>query len=164
MKRSASILAYVFATLDSAIAWETIQERDALSNQPLVVTSVSATAPFEDRYGRQRMPTLHIRCKEGWTSLFIHMDGMFLSDHGQHGLVRYRIGNGRPDAYPFSATTNNEALILSSWPAVAMIKALFGHDQWVVQVLPNGESPETVTFPIRGIEQAVKPVRQACRW
>jgi type VI secretion system protein VasI len=41
---------------------------------------------------------------------------------------------------------------------------MFGKSTMIVRITPFGENPFTATFNISGLEEAIVPLRQACKW
>ena len=46
---------------------------------------------------------------------------------------------------------------------IPIIKSFFGHDKLRLRFQTN-KGPETVTFTISGLENEIKPLREACNW
>lgn len=107
-------------------------------------------------------PTMVVRCKEDHTDVFVNW-GVYL------GLDETRVLH-RFDKLPaktrtWNISTDREATFYrSSRGAVEMVRAMMEHDKLLLQVTPYGESPAMVTFDLRGLTDAVIPLREACHW
>lgn len=63
------------------------------------------------------------------------------------------------------ASTSNRALgHFSGGKAIPLIKRMLGKEQMLTRFTPFGESAVTANFPIKGVEEAIKPLREACKW
>jgi type VI secretion system protein VasI len=62
-------------------------------------------------------------------------------------------------------STNNRSLGLwSGGRSIPVIKQMFGKKQMIARMRPFNENAFTVTFNISGLEEASKPLRNACGW
>jgi type VI secretion system protein VasI len=145
--------------------WEVMQHKSQLDDSPGVVISVGSARPIKDKFGRERQASLHVVCRENTTSLQLHFAGNFMSDTQGHGNVTYRLDSNQAQTASLNVSNDNKALGLwSGSQSIPVIKSFFGHDSLVVRALPFNESYVTATFPIAGIENAIKPLREACHW
>lgn len=59
-------------------------------------------------------------------------------------------------------STDGEALFLPA--AVTQLKKLMGGSTLLFEFVPFNSSPQMTTFQIAGLGEAIKPVREACKW
>lgn len=114
--------------------------------------------------GRSEM-RLVLRCMENTTSAFMVGDCHFASGFQGYGRVTYRVDKKKARTVSMDASTDNEALGL--WrgrTAIPFIKQLIGGETLLMRATPFNESPIEVEFDIRGLEEAVKPLRESCGW
>lgn len=132
-----------------------------------VFLNTPAIESVQCRMHRRVQPHLVVRCKEGKTSLFITMEGchMASSESFSWGHVTYRLDADKAATVPMNASSDHSALGLwSGTTAVPLIKRMFGKSALLARMTPYSESAITVNFNIAGLEQAITPLRQACKW
>lgn len=116
-------------------------------------------------YGAPKKATLYLRCLENTTSIYISTDCHLASGFQGYGQVDYRIDDKPSASRGFDASTNNRALGLwTGGSAIPFIKKLFGAKRLLVRFTPFNENPVTAKFDISGVEEAVRPLREACSW
>lgn len=108
--------------------------------------------------------TLVVRCLENTTSVVL-VTGCHMADLGSYGKVEYRIDDRRASSVRMRESTDNKALGLwRGGQAIPFAKRLFGADRLLMRFTPYGESSMTASFDISGLEEAIKPLREACHW
>ncbi|WP_162500811.1 type VI secretion system-associated protein TagO [Modicisalibacter coralii] len=137
-----------------------------MDDSPAVALTTNSEEIYTGAYGGPAgYATLHLRCLENSTNLYVKMNGHFLADSGGYGRVTYRIDDNRAHTVSMHESTDNKALGLwSGGRAIPVIRRFFGHDQVIMRVTPFNQSPVEVKFPIKGIEEKIKPLRTACHW
>ena len=120
----------------------------------LALVATSGVAPDD------RPVILNLRCQSGETEVYIN----WRSYLGSGAQIATRIGTGEVDRQRWSTSSNQQATFYPRNDAVAFIKALMTADRLVAQVAPSGGNPITAVFDTQGLDNAVKPLRQACRW
>ncbi|WP_298958430.1 type VI secretion system-associated protein TagO [uncultured Roseibium sp.] len=118
---------------------------------------------YESRF-KSNYITLIIACRENKTNLWFNFGGLFMSDLN-HSKIEYRIDKQKPASRRFRESNNHEALGLwSGASAIPFIKSLFGSETLLIRATPHIESAVTGHFQISGLEEAIKPLREACNW
>jgi type VI secretion system protein VasI len=116
-------------------------------------------------YGSGARAELTLRCEKGVTALGISFGRNFMSSLGNYGEVEYRV-----DDRPAETTTmvvSRDHASLGLWDeavSVPFIKSLFGAERLLVRARPYSEDAVTAEFAIGGLENAAKPLREACGW
>ena len=64
--------------------------------------------------------------------------------------------------YHTSKSTDGEALFFGQ--SIGLIKKMIGHATLLFEFVPFNSSPAMTTFDLRGLAEAVKPLREACEW
>lgn len=146
--------------------WITSREKSKMTDQDGLFLSVESKAPLHCRFGNDSTVTLMIRCMEGTTSVYIATHcHLASSDYNDYGHVRYRIDTKPAGLAKMNESTDHRALGLWSGPrAIPFIKQMLGSKELIAQFTPYGESPVSAEFPIDGIDEAIKPLREVCRW
>lgn len=145
--------------------WRVSESTSEIDDSPRVILSVSSSDLIRDKFGRVGRGDLVLRCLENTTVLYVNFAGNFMSDHGSYGNVTYRIDDAEARTARMRESTNHESLGLwSGGASIPVIKRMFGHDTLIVRATPYNESPVTITFPISGLSEEIKPLREACHW
>lgn len=104
---------------------------------------------------------LVLRCKSRKTEVFIiwndYLGSGFSTD------VTWRVGDSPATTAEWDISTSNESTFYP-YDAIAFIGQLIGVSRLVAQVTPYNESPITAVFDLRGLANAVRPLREACGW
>jgi type VI secretion system protein VasI len=87
-----------------------------------------------------------------------------MADSGGYDRVTTRIDDLRAETRSWVESTNNEALGLWRGSGISFIRSMFGHDVLLVQATPFNDNTIIIEFPITGVEDAIKPLREACHW
>lgn len=105
------------------------------------------------------------RCMENTTAVMIYGDCHLASGFQGYGQVTYRIDEETAREESFEASTDNSALGLwTGGSAIPFLQELLEKDQLIVRFTPFNMSPVEATFNIGGIDEAIKPLREACSW
>lgn len=154
------------STATTASAWSVQESKSKMDDSTTVILHVESEEKVPSRFGRGAVTAdLYLRCSENSTSAYFILGDHFLAEIQGYGEVTYRLDAQKPKTTSMSESTDNKALgHWSGGAAIPFIKGIFGHDAMVVRITPFNESPITVTFPVSGLEEAVSPLRKACRW
>ncbi|RWR08500.1 type VI secretion system-associated protein TagO [Paenirhodobacter populi] len=148
--------------------WEVRTQTSVMNDQTDYFMRVESQDPIVCRsYAGQERPALLLRCMENTTAILLSTSSCHLtsSEYNDYGDIQYRIDDLPARTKGFTESTSNDTLGLwSGGAAIPFIKSLFGHKQLIMRFTPFNESPKTVTFDISGIDEAVKPLRDACNW
>lgn len=110
--------------------------------------------------------TLHIRCMEDTTAVFISSHCHLASGHGGYGRVDLRVDSGAAFHRNMDASTSNDSLGL--WrgrQAIPLIRNhLLGGSELTVRFTPFGENPLTAKFNLRDLDKMIAPLRASCGW
>ena len=118
-------------------------------------------------YSGAERPVLLLRCMENTTAIMVSTDSCHLtsSRYNDYGDIEYRVDDNASKTKGFEASTSNDTLGLwSGGAAIPFIKGLLGSEKVIMRFTPYGQSAVTVTFPTAGIDEAIKPLRDACGW
>lgn len=145
--------------------WQLDRTGSALQGRGMVELSLPSESPIQGRFGGSERGTVHIRCQDNRTTIFVRMAGRFLSDLQGGGRVDYRIDERPAAQVDLLASPDHAALGLwSGGAAIPFIKGLIGSEQLVIRATPFNESPVEMRFATAGLEDALKPLRAACGW
>ncbi len=147
--------------------WNVVTETSVLTDDKNVYISTNSKERIACGWAsNSSTATLLVRCQENTTAIYLRTDcHVASSDYDNYGDITYRIDDLPAKTRGFSASSNNKALGLwSGGASIPFIKRLLGHDKLIMRFTPYSESPETVTFNIAGLNEKIKPLREACNW
>lgn len=108
---------------------------------------------------------INIACRENKTSLWITFSNCFMSDNSGRGRVTYRIDTNPASTISMRESTDHMALGLwSGGTSIRFIKSLLGHNKLLIRATPFSESAVTGEYNITGLDEAIRPLREACNW
>lgn len=146
--------------------WSIRSEQSRITDKTDVFVSLQSDQVVPDRFGGAGRPAvLNLRCQDDTTSLTVWFGGQFMASSGGFDQVTYRIDTREAVGDRWDVSTNNEHLGLwSGGQSIPLIKSLFGAENLLVQAAPFNENKVVLDFKVGGIENAVKPLREACGW
>lgn len=145
--------------------WTLIEEKSRIDDSTNVFLHVKSLEPISRRFGGQDSASLWISCRENSTDLYINFAQNFMSDHDGGGRVITRIDQKPARTISMQVSSNNEALGLwSGSTSIPFIKSMLGGETMFVRATPFSESALSMDFPIAGLEDAIEPLRAACKW
>ncbi|MDN3524335.1 type VI secretion system-associated protein TagO [Halomonas sabkhae] len=146
-------------------SWSVSKEKSPIDDSVSVYLRTYSKEPIRGRLGRERDALLLIRCVENTTSMILQFGGHHMASLQQYGRVTLRIDDQDARRVRMNESTDNQALGLwNGGSSIPVVKRMFGHDTLTVRATPYSESPITTQFPITGLEEAIKPLREACHW
>ena len=105
-----------------------------------------------------------ISCWKSSMSVFF-LTGGPLDEHNGRSFVRYQLDQEPTKTIEMSLQETQLSIGLwSSEQSIPFIKEMFGHDKMLVLLEGYKGNTETLEFPIKGLEEALKPLRKACNW
>ena len=144
--------------------WIVSTSTSDLDDTKNVILRMESDTDIRGKYGNPGPMTIFLRCMENTTSIYFIFNDHFMSDH-QYGRVTYRLDDKKAAKKNMKESTDNKALGLwQGGSAIPFIKRMFGHETILVQATPHSESAVKSTFFIAGLEQEIKPLREACNW
>jgi type VI secretion system protein VasI len=123
---------------------------------------LKSSQPIMGRYGTPQHVLLLIRCKENETELYFHFADDFMRDIQGGSEITYRLDKLPAGKGYFSESTNHESLFARA--AIPFIKTLLGHERLFIRATPYNDNNIQAEFEIAGLGDAIKPLREACRW
>ncbi len=107
-----------------------------------------------------------LRCHEKKTSMYFSTGcHMVSSDYNDYGDVTYRLDADKARTVGMDVSTDNKAIGLwSGGKSIPVIKQMLDKNEMVVRMTPYGQSPFTASFKIAGLKDAIKPIREECKW
>ncbi len=148
------------APIATASAWATRTTVDKLDGSTTVVLSLESSDRVRSRYGQDEEGTIIVRCMKNRTELYIAWPGFL-------GISRSLEVKWRLDEQPvvtewWSPSSDGKAAFVPN--AVVFLKKIFSRNELIVSVKPYDQIASTLTFPVKGLEEAIKPLRETCKW
>lgn len=145
--------------------WQIKQDSSAFDDSRTVVLTLDSTEPIRGRFGGAGPASLILRCMENTTSVYLWLNGLYLTDIQGFGSVDYRIDDLKASSLRMGASTDNEALGLwNGGTAIPFAKELLEGERVVFRATPFNESPVEFSFEVSGLSAAILPLREACKW
>ncbi len=139
--------------------WLVSEETSAIDDSKKVTILLEAENSIRGSF-RSHTPTMILRCSENKTNAYINM-GVFLGS--SNIKVLSRLDKKKASKKSWSMSTDNKA-IFAPGSNVGYIKTLMKHDKLLIQLTPYGASPVMTTFDLKGLKEAITPLRKACNW
>jgi type VI secretion system protein VasI len=141
--------------------WTIENDTSSFDDSKTVVLLLDADADIVGPYENYR-PSLIVRCQEKQTEVYINvgMQPDVESGNFDGATIRYRFDKESAQTDIASKSTDNLALFLEG--PQTYITAMLEHEQFIFGFTPFNGNPVETTFDLRGLSEAIKPVREAC--
>ncbi|MFT5787372.1 MAG: type VI secretion system protein VasI [Ascidiaceihabitans sp.] len=107
---------------------------------------------------------INIMCRENTTDLSIYFNDLHMSDH-QYGTITYRLDKQKARRKALVESTSNKHLGLwGGGKSIPFLKSMLTHDKLLIEATPYNEGSVLATFNIRGMKEAIEPLRASCNW
>jgi type VI secretion system protein VasI len=140
--------------------WAVAEGKSAMTDAPSYSVS-TRSQDYAGPYGKTAA-TLHVRCDEKATAVFIDWDeylGLRTAD------VQYRIDDAPAKTASLTISTNNKA---AGWwegrSAIPIIRKLVTGAKLIARVTPYGENQREAMFAIEGLGTHAEKIAEACGW
>jgi type VI secretion system protein VasI len=142
--------------------WNVSVSHSELDDSKSVYMHLKSQNSIPNRIKRPIYPKLWLRCSENTTSFIVTWD-VYLGINARP--MTYRLDSDKARTKVFDIATNNKSVgHFSGGKAIPFIKKMFSKDKLLLQITPYSQNPAQITFDISGLEEAVKPLREACGW
>lgn len=146
--------------------WVVETETSKLTDDKNVFLYLTSKEPVSCKWKQGQKAFLTIRCREKTTAAILSTEcHMSSSQYDRYGEVDYRVDEAPAKVAKMEASTNNTSLGL--WRganAIPFVKQLLGGKVLIMRYTPYGDSAMTSEFNIVGLDEAIKPLREACNW
>jgi type VI secretion system protein VasI len=107
---------------------------------------------------------LVVRCAEKTTSIYVVYSGL-ASNTRALTPIRYRVGDQPPQSSAWAGSQDYKSYGLwKSEQAVPFIKQMLKAPDFFVRGETESFGTTEASFKLEGLEEAVKPVRETCKW
>jgi type VI secretion system protein VasI len=140
--------------------WETTTETSSMDDSQTVVLKLAAES-FIQGWLDKFLPVLIIRCKEHKIEVYIHIGTQSEVEYGSDlSTVRVRLDANPALTIKMSHSTDGNALFFPE--PEKMVSTLNGRETMLFEFTPFNAPPDETSFNLRGISEAIKPLRDAC--
>lgn len=148
---------------NSKSKWVITEEVSPIDDSKTVMLSLKSESPIKSDFS-QVIPTLNIQCKERETDFYINFN-IFLSTHDIKPITRID-SDKAVNGVEWYISTDYKALFYpgSQKKINEFIKTLKDKKKFFIQVTPFSKGSVNTTFDLTGLDEAIKPVREACNW
>ena len=143
--------------------WIVSTQTSKIDDSKTVILRLPAESSISGWPGKTHTPSLLIRCKERQTEVYFNTGMTPMVEYGiDESTITLRIDKAPAFKLRAGKSTDGEALFLPA--AVTQLKKLMGGSTLLFEFVPFNSSPQMTTFQIAGLGEAIKPVREACKW
>ena len=142
--------------------WRVRKETSPIDDKTIVLLNLDAEAPIKGWPSKEEVPTLILRCKESRTEAYINTGMSPQVEYGDGATARVRFDKERVTEIRMGKSTDGEALFFPE--AIKIIKQMAQHEAMLFEFTPFNSSPTMTTFDLKGVAEALKPLRETCRW
>ena len=148
---------------NSKSKWVITEDVSPIDDSKTVMLSLKSDSPIKSDFS-QVIPTLNIQCKERETDFYINFN-IFLSTHDIKPITRID-SDKAVNGVEWYISTDYKALFYpgSQKKINEFIKTLKDKKKFFIQVTPFSKGSVNTTFDLTGLDEAIKPVREACNW
>lgn len=145
--------------------WNVRNDVSALTDDRNVFLTLRSENLVRGRFSGSGHGTLLIRCMENTTTAYLNFNEHHMADLQNYGRVEYRVDDAEMRSINMNESTDNRVLGLwSGGRSIPWIKNFVDADQLIVRATPFSESAITMTFDVRGLDEAISGVRETCSW
>lgn len=143
--------------------WRLSTGTSKIDDSKTAFISLDAESSIKGWPNKEETPTLIIRCKEKKTEAYIATGMSPMVEYGTDGAsVRLRVDKKPVFKINAGKSTNGEALFIPS--AIVQLKKMLDGSTLLFEFTPFNSSPQITTFNITGLKEAIKPIREICKW
>jgi type VI secretion system protein VasI len=151
-------------TTSKVSKWDVRKDTSKIDDGINVTISLQADTSVSGWPSKTFTPSLVLRCKEKKTEAYIVTGMAAQVEAGNYNgaTITLRFDKEPAKKYLTSEATDKEALFFGQ--ATSLIKKLMQHSTLLFEFVPFNSSPVMTTFDIQGLAEAVKPLREVCKW
>jgi hypothetical protein len=107
------------------------------------------------------------RCDSNKTEVYVNWNDYLGDDsrsaYNEWKYVTVRVGDEDARQQQWSISTDSKATFAPG-SSVELLRRMAKVDRLVLQTTPYNENPITAVFDLKGIDKALKPVAEECKW
>lgn len=133
--------------------WSVLIQTNPLDDSQTVSLSLEADS------GQGKPIYFIARCQSNKTEVYISWNRFLGLDETQ---VTLRVGTNKSINSTWDISTDNKATFHRR--PIQLLKEMLSSDKILAQVTPYSENPVTASFDTKGLVNAIKPLRETCKW
>jgi type VI secretion system VasI family protein len=133
-----------------AVDWQTAQR------------STGNVLVYRAATGKDPRPILSIECRHGATSVAVYWRRPLAAAITQS--IKHAIDNDLPRTKYWQRTADSQSIAMWGASSISFAKQLIGKSQLVVYARSRSNEILQARFSLDGLNRAIEPVAQACRW
>ena len=141
--------------------WSVDVKTDKLDGMTSVVSVLDSSDKVSKDFGMAKPARLVVRCLKNQTEVYVHWPDFV-------GIAQSRQVKWRVDDQPIVTETwtdySSDGQAAFAPSPIPFLKKLLGGKELVFSLSTFSKVARTVTFPIVGSDEAIKPVRTNCKW
>lgn len=142
--------------------WTLREEASRMDGSPSVFLHLLADEPVATRYGTLTRPSLHLRCHERTTTLYV-AGKWYLGSQPVQVMIRF--DQDKPIQQSWQVSSDNEAAGLwAGSVSIPFVKAMLTKETMLLRLAPYNDSAREMAFTIAGLSKVIEPLRKACGW
>lgn len=145
--------------------WIVDEDVSEMDDSRMVTLLLSATGAVSGWLATET-PVLVLRCRENETDVYVTVGMQVRSDYPRSDMngsfARLRYDDSQAVTVETSHSTDGESLFLPN--AIGTARRLTQSKRLLFEFTPFNASIQTATFELDGLSEAIKPLREACRW
>jgi len=141
-------------------SWRQSDSVDKLDGTKTLNLGLVSSDKIASGFGPMKEAYINFRCRKNLTEIYVVWPSYLGS--GNSLSVKWR-ADGQPVATESWSPSSDGRAAFAPRP-VDFAKKLLGKKELVFNIEPYNQGPQTVTFNIVGIDDAIKPLRAACNW
>jgi len=137
--------------------WDIQTNVNPIDDTKIVTLGIEADVPGARR---GRGVFMLVRCKSSETDVILSWNDYLGGDERMPVLIR--VGSSEARTESWSMSSNSKSTFAPN--PVELLKEMMKSNKFVAQTTPFNESPKTAIFNTSGLETAIKPLREVCKW
>ncbi len=146
--------------------WKVQKQASAIDDSTNVFLSLDADSSISGWPLKTYTPSMILRCKENKTQAYIVTGMAPQAEYGSDATtVTLRLDDDKAVQLRTARSTTGDMLFFDAGgPSIGLIKKMLQRSALLFQFVPFHSTPVMTTFDLRGLAEAIKPLRENCRW
>ncbi len=165
LKLAVSVIGFVAAFASPSqgqSGWTKEEKSSQVDGSKTILVHRDANQPITTLFGRTATPFFVVACHRGESRAYINwgttLDGLY----GQ--TVSFRVDDEKPRSNWWNVSTDFSALGYWGPGAINFVRQLIGARKIYVRAAKNRGGDAETSFDLDGLEEAIRPIADACKW
>jgi len=144
-------------------AWDIEKSKDDMDDSETVILSLSSNNAVDDFAGRERVPSLFIRCEQNKTEVVLAAGMQFDVESIRHeNTLTVRYGKLKSKKVLATGSTDRKSTFFPK--PLSTIREMLKVDNMIIKWTPFHANPVTARFTVTGLSSHIGDVQKACNW